>query len=196
VLDCPAEDRVGARVPRTFPRRRDLALWGRWRDGLEDHEEALIPFKASFVGHGLVSFTPTLNRRLSSLRRLSLSRLVDRADARTRTGDPFITRQRRVRHSRPRETTEGHKLPGKRPVRCPRADTMNLRVPALPYPICTRHVGEDRRAEAAILLGCEPAETSSGSGARALFRSCAARRGRSRGVRVRRPGRAGRWRRR
>src|SRR5918994_6126162 len=43
---APAEDRVGARVPRTFPRRRDLALWGgRWRDRLEDHEETLIPIK-------------------------------------------------------------------------------------------------------------------------------------------------------
>jgi hypothetical protein len=36
---------------------------------------------------------PAWANQLSSLRRLSLSRLVDRADARTRTGDPFITRE-------------------------------------------------------------------------------------------------------
>jgi hypothetical protein len=38
------ERRIGlVRVPRTFSRRRDLTLWGRWRDALEDHEEALTP---------------------------------------------------------------------------------------------------------------------------------------------------------
>jgi hypothetical protein len=36
---------------------------------------------------------PAWANQLSSLRRLSLSRLVDRADARTRTGDSFITRE-------------------------------------------------------------------------------------------------------
>ena len=30
-------------VPRAFSRRTDLALWGRWRDDRDDHEEALIP---------------------------------------------------------------------------------------------------------------------------------------------------------
>ena len=34
------------------------------------------------------------------------------ADARTRTGDPFITRQRRVRNGRPRRSTEVHEVPG------------------------------------------------------------------------------------
>jgi hypothetical protein len=36
----------------------------------------------------------------------------DEADARTRTGDPFITRERRVRDARPREGTRGHVLAG------------------------------------------------------------------------------------
>src|SRR5918994_5440790 len=37
------------------------------------------------------------------------------ADARTRTGDPFITRERRVRDARPRAGTRGHVLAGVRP---------------------------------------------------------------------------------
>src|ERR687892_1908571 len=38
-----------------------------------------------------------------------------KADARTRTGDPFITRERRVRDARPRAGTCGHVLAGVRP---------------------------------------------------------------------------------
>jgi hypothetical protein len=37
---------------------------------------------------------------------------MGRADARTRTGDPFITRERRVRDGRPRAGTDGHVLAG------------------------------------------------------------------------------------
>jgi hypothetical protein len=36
---------VQVHVPRAFSRRRDLALWARWRDAAGDHEEALIPIK-------------------------------------------------------------------------------------------------------------------------------------------------------
>jgi hypothetical protein len=36
---------VTVAIPRTFSRRRDLALWGRWRDDLDDHEEALTPIE-------------------------------------------------------------------------------------------------------------------------------------------------------
>ncbi|MGH9323199.1 MAG: tyrosine-type recombinase/integrase, partial [Vicinamibacteria bacterium] len=43
------------------------------------------------------------------------------ADARTRTADPFITRQRRVRYERPQATARGHEIPGKRPVRTDRS---------------------------------------------------------------------------
>jgi hypothetical protein len=38
------------------------------------------------------------------------------ADARTRTGDPFITRERQVRDARPRAGTCGHLIAGNWPV--------------------------------------------------------------------------------
>ena len=41
--------------------------------------------------------------------------LIGEADARTRTEDPFITRERRVRDARPRAGTRGHVLAGVRP---------------------------------------------------------------------------------
>ena len=40
---------------------------------------------------------------------------IGRADARTRTGDPFITRQRRLRDGRPREIPRGHEIPANGP---------------------------------------------------------------------------------
>jgi hypothetical protein len=33
---------VTVEIPRAFSRRRDLALWARWRDDVDDHEAALI----------------------------------------------------------------------------------------------------------------------------------------------------------
>jgi hypothetical protein len=36
----PREVRI--EVPRAFSRRRDLVLWARWRDDLDDHEEGLV----------------------------------------------------------------------------------------------------------------------------------------------------------
>ena len=49
------------------------------------------------------------------------------ADARTRTGDPFITRERQVRDGRPRAGTRGHVLAGNQVVSRPSEWT---RVPA------------------------------------------------------------------
>jgi hypothetical protein len=43
-------------------------------------------------------------------------RLNPEADARTRTGDPFITRERQVGDARPRAGTIGHLFPGDQAV--------------------------------------------------------------------------------
>ena len=74
-----------------------------------------------------------------------------RADARTRTGDPFITKERRVGDARPRKGTRGHVLAGNQAVSRPLEWT---RVPAraqadapVLYPRCLvrqRAVAPDR----------------------------------------------------
>jgi len=53
--------------------------------------------------------------------------------------DPFITRQRRVRYGRPQEGTKCHEVPGKRLFGTRGCGHGNPCVPALAYPICTRH---------------------------------------------------------
>lgn len=55
-----------------------------------------------------------------------------RADARTRAGDPFITRQRRVRNGRPGKATRGHAIAGKRLILSSRARTCEP-APAVPH---------------------------------------------------------------
>jgi len=74
--------------------------------------------------------------------------------SRTRTGDPFITRQRRVRHGRPRETTEVHKVPGKRPIRSPWVQTLEL-ARARPYVPDSYPTRPRRRAGGTSLPGTE-----------------------------------------
>ena len=65
-----------------------------------------------------------------------------KADARTRTGDPFITRERQVRDARPLAGTRGHVLAGNQALSRPSGWT---RVPAraradvpVLYPLCAR----------------------------------------------------------
>jgi len=68
------------------------------------------------------------------------------ADARTRTGDPFITRERQVRDTRPREGTRGHVFPGNRAVSPLLQWTGVPAWPELTYPFCTRPTcGETER---------------------------------------------------
>src|SRR5918996_6475820 len=76
---------------------------------------------------------------------------IERADARTRTGDPFITRGRRLRDGRPRAGTRGHVLAGNWAVlellgwtRVPAR--ARAHVPVL-YPRCVvNSVGEEKPA--------------------------------------------------
>src|SRR5215203_1573717 len=79
--------------------------------------------------------------------------------SRTRTGDPFITRQRRVRHGRPRETTEVHKVPGKRPIRSPWVQTLEL-ARARPYVPDSYPTRPRRRAGGTSLPGTETRRSS------------------------------------
>jgi hypothetical protein len=78
-----------------------------------------------------------------------------RADARTRTGDPFITRERHVGDGRPRKATHGHVLAGNQAVSRPSEWT---RVPAraradvpVLYPRCL--VGYPKAHTSGLLRG-------------------------------------------
>jgi hypothetical protein len=60
-----------------------------------------------------------------------------KADARTRTGDPFITRERRVRNARTRSSARGHVLAGSGQFPDLEGGRACPPVPALTHPFCS-----------------------------------------------------------